>query len=70
MQQNVPVKLTGPKNPLNIIRVIGSASIALFLSNLEIFQELNFMVEIVRAHAEAGGKAFLTANPGFREFLE
>jgi len=33
-------------------------------------QELNFMVEIVRAHAEADGKAFLNANPGLREFLE
>jgi len=28
------------------------------------------MVEIVRAHAEADGKAFLNANPGLREFLE
>ena len=64
------MKITGPKIPLNFSTAIGSASIALFPSNLEIFQELNFMVEIVRAHAEADGKAFLNANPGFREFLE
>ena len=38
----------------------------------DIFQELDFMVEVVRAHADADGNAFLNlmANPNFREFLE
>lgn len=33
-------------------------------------QELDFMVEVVRAHADLDGNAFLRADPCFREFLQ
>merc|ERR1712133_168294 len=33
-------------------------------------QEYNFMVEVVRAHADMDANALLRANPNFREFLE
>merc|ERR1711902_380570 len=33
-------------------------------------QELNFMVEVVRAHADLDGNAFLRADPSFQEFLQ
>jgi hypothetical protein len=33
-------------------------------------QELDFMVEVVRAHADLDGNAFLRADPNFQEFLQ
>merc|ERR1712110_1108820 len=33
-------------------------------------QELDFMVEVVKAHADLDGNAFLRADPCFREFLQ
>jgi len=33
-------------------------------------QEYDFMVEVVRAHADMDANALLRANPNFREFLE
>ena len=47
-----------------------SKAIFLFFPIFDIFQELDFMLEVVRAHANLDGNAFLRADPSFQEFLQ